>query len=892
MPPITFDGKSIMIAGRRLFIVGARFEYSLCPPSAWEDRLLALKQRGFNTILTSCPWFLHERTEGRFDFEGQLAVGRFLQLAHRHGLRVIAKIGPAIGQPFDGSGLPAWLGLETAAKTEAEVRLREDDPAFLKLVSRFYGRLSRAMVDWQADRDEGGPLIGVQIEDGWVCGSLQHGKAYLGELFRQARERGFAVPVLSANGFWQDLEEPIETWIGWRDLAADMRQVGHAQPTKPRIATLRRPPMDEGSVSSDEVATRIAEAVSAGAQPILDEAVEAIHTQAEAGLSAGGGPAAPAPSPAVLHRSGEAVAGSGPTKRIASFCSNFGVLLADQDPPRNQGAVLDLASSPSGSGPAIMGTRGSAGQVIWAFRGDGPEHATALLGSGVRVPIVFGDSHVSWFVVGAALGGRATLDYANVPPYAVVNEEMLVLHGAAKSPVFLSIDGAPAELIVPEGEAGGGAPLVVKHNHMTIVVCNQFQIDRSIVHDGAFFFGVERIGADGVLYAATGVATPLRIASSGETEAIKPRVPPRRRKRTLGAWEVFDEPDPRLLEHPRAVKVDGDLGLASVGAPYDYGWFAAEFTLNSTAKQKMRFLGGLPDAKVWLDGTQIEDASRGALSIQVAKRGSHVISLLARHGARCVDGAGGHVRDRPGALVRVKPLEGVRKNKRMIEPADPFKVRCFVRGAADGERTSEAAITMSFTHRRGSSVIVETTGPAGLLLLNGEGLAWHEGMGSRVVLKPGSTDGFKSGANTISFAPLESAAAHPSDATIRLFEVEQVLVAEDGWRFRRWEQPDPRVGAWGGLRLTGAMDSRPRWYRATVKMNRSSRWGRLDLCGLSRGRVWLDGVPLGAYSQSDPSAEASVVLPVPAPDTNAAGERTLLVFDEDGNDPSGVSFSS
>jgi hypothetical protein len=201
---------------------------------------------------------------------------------------------------------------------------------------------------------------------------------------------------------------------------------------------------------------------------------------------------------------------------------------------------------------------------------------------------------------------------------------------------------------------------------------------------------------------------------------------------------------------------------------------------------------------------------------------------------------------------------------------------------------------MSFTHRRKPSLLVEISpGAAGLLLLNDEPVAWHDGLGMYFELVPGVTEGFKSGANTVAIAPLENTTSDEKPATLVVLEITQELVPADGWRFRRWEQPDERVGSWSELSLSEGSEVRPRWYRASVPSS-GSGWGNLQLEGLSRGRAWLDGVALGAYEakpqgQRGPS-KGIVTLPVPILDTNRSRERTLLLFDEDGKDPTGVSL--
>lgn len=874
MPAITFDQKSLSIGGRRHQIVGARFEYALCPPNEWAERIIALKQHGFNTILTSCPWLLHEPNQGVFRSEGTVDVAAFLALAHAHGMRVIVRVGPVVGAPFDGGGLPAWLG------SNEDVRVREHDPAFIGLVSTYFKDLLPLIADAQADRDSGGALIAVQVEDGWWCGATEHGHEYLSAMIRLVREGGVTVPLLMSNGFWQHLDEPIEMWSGWDNLTANLRQVNHVQSSKPRIAYIKPPLRTE--TDRPEAALRIADVLATGGHAILDHTVEPVGPLV---CASNGGVI----GSMVLDARGDSQAGAGMIKRISSFASHFSGLLCDQD-PAVQPVTLDLNQSPDGVGPAVIGTLGTQGNVVWIFRGDGPGTCSVLLANGVRMPISFGDSAVSWIVLDASVNGTARLDYVNIPPYAILKKRVLVLHGAAGSSVYLSIDDAPGEFTVPPVVRGGGAPFIVEHGALTVVICNQQQIDASIMVDDAFLFGINRVSTEGAMYGAPSVTDPLRIDGDGEATPIKATPRPRLRKRALGAWEVFDEPDPRTPDHPRAVKIDRHVSLASVGDPCDYGWFSAAWTSHSNTPRDLRFLGGLREAKVWVDGTPEDGSSCGAVSIQ-APKGEHVIALLARHTpleGRCPSQRG----DKPGELVHVKPLAGTRLRTQRIEPADPFTVRRFLQGAGEGEQTADRARVASFTHRRNTRLVVEITGPSGLLLLNDQPIAWHDGEGLQLTMTPRQTDGFKRGTNTIALAPLEWSEVDLALSSIKVFEVVETVVAEDAWRFRRWEQPDLRIGRWEDARASQSSGAQPRWYRSTFRGHADRGVARLSLGTLTRGRVWLDGVPVGSYGEANGSSRRSIVVPLPERNTDLARERTLLVFDEDGSDPFGVSLSA
>ena len=55
------------------------------------------------------PWNFHERTPGKFIFEGEADVERFLDIAQDLGLNVLLRVGPYICGEWDFGGFPWWL---------------------------------------------------------------------------------------------------------------------------------------------------------------------------------------------------------------------------------------------------------------------------------------------------------------------------------------------------------------------------------------------------------------------------------------------------------------------------------------------------------------------------------------------------------------------------------------------------------------------------------------------------------------------------------------------------------------------------------------------------------------------------------------------------------------
>ena len=86
MNKLTYDANSFYIDGESIQIVSGAMHYFRIPREYWRDRLLKLKECGFNTVETYTCWNLHEPSEGVFDFSGMLDIDEYLKIATELGL--------------------------------------------------------------------------------------------------------------------------------------------------------------------------------------------------------------------------------------------------------------------------------------------------------------------------------------------------------------------------------------------------------------------------------------------------------------------------------------------------------------------------------------------------------------------------------------------------------------------------------------------------------------------------------------------------------------------------------------------------------------------------------------------------------------------------------------
>src|ERR1044071_9639276 len=144
MPSATFDGRSFMLDGRRIWLVSGSGHYARIPHELWEQRILSAKAAGLNCIETPVFWNRREPRPGSFHFKGDNDLRRFVQLIGAAGLYCILRPGPFIGQQWDGGGLPAWI---TGIKG---VKLRVHNGPFLEACSRYLTAVAGQVRDLQA----------------------------------------------------------------------------------------------------------------------------------------------------------------------------------------------------------------------------------------------------------------------------------------------------------------------------------------------------------------------------------------------------------------------------------------------------------------------------------------------------------------------------------------------------------------------------------------------------------------------------------------------------------------------------------------------------------------------------------------------------------------------
>lgn len=151
------------IDGKPVIPVMGEFHYSRYPANQWEEEIVKMKAGGINVLPTYVFWNIHEEEEGKFRWDGNRDLRRFLELCQKHDMPVIIRIGPFCHGEIRSGGFPDWLFAKP-------LEVRSNDPEYLKYVRRLYTEIAKQMKGFYYK--DGGPVIGCQLEN-----EMQHSAA-------------------------------------------------------------------------------------------------------------------------------------------------------------------------------------------------------------------------------------------------------------------------------------------------------------------------------------------------------------------------------------------------------------------------------------------------------------------------------------------------------------------------------------------------------------------------------------------------------------------------------------------------------------------------------------------------------------------------------------------
>lgn len=202
--------------GKPWLPVMGEFHFSRYPEAGWEEEILKMKAGGIEIISSYIFWNHIEEVKGVFDWTGQRDLRRFAELCQKHRIYLYVRIGPWVHAESRYGGLPDWVVRESMQRTT--------DPRFLGFVDDFYKQIGKQIKGllWK----DGGPIIGVQIENEYANNGPDGGPAYILKLKRMAEAAGMDVPLYTVTGWNNTVWPPGEVmpvYGGYPDAAWDPR---------------------------------------------------------------------------------------------------------------------------------------------------------------------------------------------------------------------------------------------------------------------------------------------------------------------------------------------------------------------------------------------------------------------------------------------------------------------------------------------------------------------------------------------------------------------------------------------------------------------------------------------------------------------------------------------
>ncbi len=230
---ISFNSHYMSMDGKPFIPVTGEFHYSRYPNEYWDESIKKMKAGGINVISTYVFWIIHEEHEGVFNWKGDNNLRKFIELCAANKVDVIVRIGPFCHGEIRNGGLPDWL-------LGKPLSIRSNDPAYLHYVERFYQQIGQQIKGLLFS--DGGPVIGIQIENEYQHSAAPWGLTYPGqphdwttaERDRAATQAGVGVAseenpyaalgnehmhILKQLAIRAGMKVPIYTATGWGNAA-------------------------------------------------------------------------------------------------------------------------------------------------------------------------------------------------------------------------------------------------------------------------------------------------------------------------------------------------------------------------------------------------------------------------------------------------------------------------------------------------------------------------------------------------------------------------------------------------------------------------------------------------------------------------------------------------
>ena len=486
MASVTYDDRSFLVDGQRIWLVSGSIHYFRVPSALWADRLLKAKRGGLNCIDTYVAWNFHEAAEGRWEMSGDQDLGAFIRLAEELGLYVILRPGPYIGGDWDFGGLPSWLTTKTG------MAYRTSSAAYTHYLDKYLYQVLPRLAELQVSR--GGNIILIQNENDYGMTAMPDRLSYLEFISQLFRRSGFDIPIITYNGLSDPpLADSVECLGGSGELVQNLKRLRRRQPGAPLLAI----GFDTGGVDTwgRPHSVQPARQTARRAMEVLGCGAQFNYYMYHGGTNLGFWGSRQSDCQAAYVTTSydcDAPIAEGGGLSETYFLTRLVNLLA-----QHMGRFLaGCTGGPPGvsvqDSTAVMGLTGPL--ACWAFVTNNGRDDIAT----VRINLPTGrDLVVPLGLLGAAavpyqlqVGPATVLDWANLTPLGMFGDRTLVFHGPAGWEARFSINGQEFRAEVP----AGNEPKVVEAQNLLVVLVRSELGTRTWLVDDTLVFGPSFVG--------------------------------------------------------------------------------------------------------------------------------------------------------------------------------------------------------------------------------------------------------------------------------------------------------------------------------------------------------------------------------------------------------------
>ncbi|MBQ4110636.1 MAG: beta-galactosidase [Clostridia bacterium] len=195
---IRVTNKCLIRNGKPWLPVMGEMHYSRVPEREWEKSLKIMKDGGIEIISSYVFWNHHESEKGKFRFDGNRNIKKFVQMCDDMGLYFFLRIGPwAHGEARHG-GFPDWLVEECKeACRDMDIKWPEVSGVGTRRVVEPYMTCLKEYIKKICDElSDCRNIIGVQIEN-----ELTDAPEYMNKVREIVVENGMNVPLYTATAW-------------------------------------------------------------------------------------------------------------------------------------------------------------------------------------------------------------------------------------------------------------------------------------------------------------------------------------------------------------------------------------------------------------------------------------------------------------------------------------------------------------------------------------------------------------------------------------------------------------------------------------------------------------------------------------------------------------------